>query len=261
MGYQGVDVLAMFVPIVATVLHMEGDLGVLISDQSELVAWAGYTGPDAIDDWLRDACEFADDFDDDGDAHTFRRVIFHHAQTASSQYTIQLAYPFLAEALIEEADRAELHFCGAMNADGMAVEGATIGRPESDEDLTREFAADVLGGVEVFDVVGVLAGEWQFMEMSVRQGSNGEMICAWYVPADHRMVALGIGSDELFVVPLLENDEGVWVAEWPDPTISLWWTGPWAQGVPDSDPATTLESLRAELARYTGGSGRQTADR
>src|SRR5262245_53356553 len=125
----------------------------LIRSEADLIAQVGYEGPDAIEDWLRDQCDFADFFEDSGDDLYFRRVVFHAGVSVPSHYTIQLAYPFPLTALAEEADRAELHFRGAINASSLDEDEATLGNQGFADDLTADLAEGVLGGANVPDVL------------------------------------------------------------------------------------------------------------
>jgi hypothetical protein len=230
----------------------------LVHSEAELVTKLGCTDNYTIDDWLSNACEFADGTDYVGDDSEFGRVLFHYANTYSEQYVISLPYPFPLTEIEEEASRAELFFRGAMHAH-LGFAGSTIGVPDGEDDATEELAAEVLGGADVTTVTQVLAGEWQRVEFEDIWGSNGEVVYSWFIPANDRMVALGIGADALYVAPLFgDEQEGYWVEEWPDPTIGLWWTGPWVNGTPTDDPDTTVESLRHALAAYTTASGRGT---
>jgi hypothetical protein len=219
----------------------------LVHSEAELATKLGCTDSYTIEDWLDDACEFLDTTDYVGTDDAFGIVLFH----AGAQFDIWLRYPFPLTEFEEEANRAELFFRGAMHAD-LGYAGSTIGVPDAADDETEELATDVLGGADVASVTQVLAGEWQRVEFADIWGSNGETVYSWFIPTDDRMVALGIGADALYVVPLFgDEQEGYWIEDWPDPTIGLWWTGPWTNGTRTDDPDTTVEKLRHALAAYT----------
>lgn len=225
----------------------------LISSEADLITSVGYDGPDPIEDWLGNRCEFADAFDDDGGAESFRRVVFMVGNFESAQYTIELHYPFEFSELEEEADRAEVYFRSVIHASGLDVEDATLGNPGADGDVTEELASELLGNANVDDVVAALGGEWRRIDFDVRHGPAGEDIYAWFVPADDRPIALGIGAVDLFISPLLGSDsEGYRVDEWPDPSVGLWSDGASAWDLIDADGC--LRRLRSALATTPGGS-------
>ncbi len=68
---------------------------------------------------------------------------------------------------------------------------------------------------------------------------------------------LGFGTESLFVVPTPIDARGrPSIGDFPAPSVPLWWTGPWQDGVRESEPADTLELLRVALAPYRSSAGR-----
>jgi hypothetical protein len=163
----------------------------LIRSEEDILAQIKCTGPTAIEDWLSESCELAGGFDGGGNEDAFERILSFAGWTAQANYTIWLEYPFELSALREEAERAEHYFRGVSIASTLDTSDATIGDPDSDDDLTAEFAEDVLGVVPVNDVVAALGCVWRRVDIGEIWGSDGEKIYAWFVPADQRPVALG----------------------------------------------------------------------
>ena len=63
-----------------------------ISSEADLLAQIDYSGPTAIEDWLNEWCELADQFDGGGREDAFERVLFFVGFTGlHANYTIELA--------------------------------------------------------------------------------------------------------------------------------------------------------------------------
>jgi hypothetical protein len=202
-----------------------------------------------------DRCEFADELLDelaDVPEEFFRRDIFHYGNLVSGQCDVYLKYPFLLSAFTEQVDRADLYLRGAIHASSAGT-CETLGDLEGDDDMTADLA-HVLGRVDVQELADVLGGTWHRIDLGVDQDAAGEPIYGWFAPSDHRMIALGVAAQALFVVDLFgDNEQGYSIEEWPEPSIFAWWVPEWAAGQPTHSPSDTLDELTNALSLALSG--------